>query len=217
MASRSCMYSEMEYTFLLLTSNNVKFSYMLRTIPYNALFLCHKTDQLQTSIHLNSWTTNAYTEIGSFTSPNKFRPLYFTSGSNWFRSSWITEQNQIYGNSWVPPPPSSLHEILEDIIPTAKRNIQKTALILSSWWEFFSSPPHPERLWGPPSLLSNVYQGLGSPPSSAAVKEWAELYLLSPTTPSWRGAQLKHRDNFTFTLKIPISYVNEPQFSATPI
>jgi hypothetical protein len=27
-----------------------------------------------------------------------------------------------------------------------------------------------------------------------------ELYLHSPNTPSWRGAQLKHRDNFTFTL-----------------
>jgi hypothetical protein len=27
-------------------------------------------------------------------------------------------------------------------------------------WEFISSPPHPERLWGPPSLLSNGYQGL---------------------------------------------------------
>jgi hypothetical protein len=26
-----------------------------------------------------------------------------------------------------------------------------------------------------------------------------ELYLHSPSTPSWRGAQLKHRDNFTFT------------------
>jgi hypothetical protein len=51
-------------------------------------------------------------------------------------------------------------------------------------WEFFSSPPLPERLWGPLSLLSNGYQGslsLGvkrpgreadhSPPSSAEVKE----------------------------------------------
>jgi hypothetical protein len=26
-----------------------------------------------------------------------------------------------------------------------------------------------------------------------------KLYLYSPNTPSWRGAQLKHRDNFTFT------------------
>jgi hypothetical protein len=39
------------------------------------------------------------------------------------------------------------------------------------------------------------------PPSSAEVKECVELYLHSPNTPSWRGAQLKekHRDNFTFT------------------
>jgi hypothetical protein len=29
-----------------------------------------------------------------------------------------------------------------------------------------------------------------SPPSSAEVKEWVELYLHSPTTPSWRGAKL---------------------------
>jgi hypothetical protein len=43
-----------------------------------------------------------------------------------------------------------------------------------------------------------------SPPSSAEVKEWVELYFHSPNTPSWRGAQLKkkHRDNFTFTLPI---------------
>jgi hypothetical protein len=37
-----------------------------------------------------------------------------------------------------------------------------------------------------------------SPPSSAEVKEWVELYLHSPNTPSWRGAHLQHRDNFTF-------------------
>jgi hypothetical protein len=36
-----------------------------------------------------------------------------------------------------------------------------------------------------------------SPPSGADVKEWVELYFHSPNTPSWRGAQLKHRDNFT--------------------
>jgi hypothetical protein len=27
-------------------------------------------------------------------------------------------------------------------------------------WEFFSLSPYPDRLWGPPSLLSNGYQGL---------------------------------------------------------
>jgi hypothetical protein len=37
-----------------------------------------------------------------------------------------------------------------------------------------------------------------SPPSSAEVKGWVELYLHSPNMLSWCGAQLKHRDNFTF-------------------
>jgi len=37
-----------------------------------------------------------------------------------------------------------------------------------------------------------------SPPSSAGVKEWVELYLHSPNTPSWRGAQSEHRDNFYY-------------------
>jgi hypothetical protein len=27
-------------------------------------------------------------------------------------------------------------------------------------WGFVSSPPRPERLWSPPSLVSNVNQGL---------------------------------------------------------
>jgi hypothetical protein len=39
-------------------------------------------------------------------------------------------------------------------------------------------------------------------PSSAEVKEWMELYLHSPNTPSWRGAQLKEAQGqffFTFT------------------
>jgi hypothetical protein len=66
--------------------------------------------------------------------------------------------------------------------------------------------------WGPACLLPNRYQGHflrvkrpgcevhHSPPSSAEVKEYVKLYLNSPNTPSWRGAQLKHRNNFTFTL-----------------
>jgi hypothetical protein len=37
-----------------------------------------------------------------------------------------------------------------------------------------------------------------SPPSSATFKNWVKLYLQSPIMPSWHGAQLKHRDNFTF-------------------
>jgi hypothetical protein len=38
-----------------------------------------------------------------------------------------------------------------------------------------------------------------TPPSSAKVEEWVELYLHSPNMPTWRSAQLKHRENFTFT------------------
>jgi hypothetical protein len=39
-----------------------------------------------------------------------------------------------------------------------------------------------------------------SPPSSSQVKECVELYIHSPYTPSWSGAQLKkHRDNFSFS------------------
>jgi hypothetical protein len=37
--------------------------------------------------------------------------------------------------------------------------------------------------------------------SSVEVKECVELYHHSPSTPSWRGAQLKHRDNLKATWK----------------
>jgi len=39
-----------------------------------------------------------------------------------------------------------------------------------------------------------------SPLSTTKVKEWVALYFHSASTPSWRGAQLKHRDNFTLLL-----------------
>jgi hypothetical protein len=32
--------------------------------------------------------------------------------------------------------------------------------ILGGGWEFFSSTPRPDWLWGPPSLLSNGYWGI---------------------------------------------------------
>jgi hypothetical protein len=59
-------------------------------------------------------------------------------------------------------------------------------------WEFFSSLPRPERLWGPPSLIQWVSGALSvgvkrpgcesnhSLPCSAEVKESVELYLHSP-------------------------------------
>jgi hypothetical protein len=64
-------------------------------------------------------------------------------------------------------------------------------------------PTQPPIHWVP-GALSLVVKRPGreadhSPPSSAEVEEWVEIYLHSPNTPSWSDAQLKHRDNFTFT------------------
>jgi hypothetical protein len=53
-----------------------------------------------------------------------------------------------------------------------------------------------------------------SPPSSVEVKEWVELYLHSPNMLSWRGAQLKHRDNFAFTFIIIIIIISDLLVSA---
>jgi len=72
-------------------------------------------------------------------------------------------------------------------------------LILGRGWEFFSSTPCPDWLWGPLMLLSNGYcrlfpwgrgvKQLGHkadhlPPFSAKVKECVELH----DTSSWCGA-----------------------------
>jgi hypothetical protein len=46
-----------------------------------------------------------------------------------------------------------------------------------------------------------------SPPSSAEVKEWVELYLHSPNTPAWRGAQLGGaQGQFYFLLYFTLLY-----------
>jgi hypothetical protein len=65
-------------------------------------------------------------------------------------------------------------------------------------------PTQPPIQWVPGSLSLGVKrpgrEADHSPPSSADVKDWVELHIHSPNTPSWRGAQLKHRDKFTFYL-----------------
>jgi hypothetical protein len=71
-------------------------------------------------------------------------------------------------------------------------------------WEFFSKPTASRTALGPTQppiqwVLRALSLGVKrpgreadhSPPSSVEVKEWMELYIHSPNTPSWRGAQLK--------------------------
>jgi hypothetical protein len=64
-------------------------------------------------------------------------------------------------------------------------------------------PTQPPIQWVRGALLLGVKrpgrEADHSPPLSVGVKECVELYLHSPNTPSWRGAQLKYRDNFPFT------------------
>jgi hypothetical protein len=45
-----------------------------------------------------------------------------------------------------------------------------------------------------------------SPPSSAEVKEWVELYLHSPNAPSWRGAQLGGAQGQLYNCKVIFGY-----------
>jgi hypothetical protein len=79
-------------------------------------------------------------------------------------------------------------------------------------------PTQPPIQWVPGPLFLGVKrsgrEADHSPPSSAEVKEWVKLYLHSPNTPQCRGAQLKHRDNFTFTTSShPISLTTIVIFS----
>jgi hypothetical protein len=45
-----------------------------------------------------------------------------------------------------------------------------------------------------------------SPPSSAEVKEWVDLYLNSPNTSSWRGVQLKAQGQIYLYLYLHVQY-----------
>jgi hypothetical protein len=80
-------------------------------------------------------------------------------------------------------------------------------------WEFFSSPPRPDQLWRPtqppiqwvPEALSLGVKRPGSVKLTTHLHLVPRSKMLSavpplPNTPSWRGAQLKHRDYITFTL-----------------
>jgi hypothetical protein len=68
-----------------------------------------------------------------------------------------------------------------------------------------SSPQRPDRLWGPPSLLSNGHGGPfsggkadHSPPSRAEVKNGGTLPPLPHMSSGHTVKLIKHRENFTF-------------------
>jgi len=78
-------------------------------------------------------------------------------------------------------------------------------------WEFFSSPPHPDRFWRSPSLLSNGYQGCEadhSSPSSAEVKD-AWSYTSTPPI-IFHGVgcsvKIKHKNMYNFVWIITLYY-----------
>jgi hypothetical protein len=54
-----------------------------------------------------------------------------------------------------------------------------------------------------------------APPSSAEVMNAWSYTSTKPNTPSWRGAQFKHRDNFTFERGISNSYNSGQVWLAT--
>jgi hypothetical protein len=79
-------------------------------------------------------------------------------------------------------------------------------------------PTQPAIQWVPGVLSLGVKrpwrEADHSSPPSAEVKEWVELYLHSPNTHSWLGAQLKHRHNLTFTLPyLTLPYLTLPLLS----
>jgi hypothetical protein len=53
-----------------------------------------------------------------------------------------------------------------------------------------------------PLALHSGREADHSPPCSAEVKEWVELYLHSPSTPSWRGAQLGRAQGQLYSLPL---------------
>jgi hypothetical protein len=67
----------------------------------------------------------------------------------------------------------------------------------------FTFPYSPDQPWSPPNLLSNGYLGLTTHLQLVPRSINVYLYLHSPHTCSWGGAQLvKHRDNFTLSYPI---------------
>jgi hypothetical protein len=75
-------------------------------------------------------------------------------------------------------------------------------------------PTQPPIQWVPWALSLGVKRtgrkADHSPPSSAEVKEWVELYLYSPNTPAWLGAELKKSTRTTLPLPVKPLPLHQP-------
>jgi hypothetical protein len=88
-------------------------------------------------------------------------PCYWSENGRWV---WTPE-----GHTW-----QCCVSYIVSLESTAQSGLENLALEPEG-----SLPCSQERLWR---------EADHSPPSSADVKEWVELYIRSPNTPSWRGA-----------------------------
>jgi len=89
---------------------------------------------------------------------NIYYKLYYVRGMTLFQASCLYTH-------------SLLREVTFEVLPLSSYTFSPTMLLLletsfelgsipGGGWEFLSSPPPPERLWGPPNLLSSEYHGL---------------------------------------------------------
>jgi hypothetical protein len=80
-------------------------------------------------------------------------------------------------------------------------------------------PMQPPIQWVPGALSLGVKQPGGgadhSPPSNAEVKECVQLYIHSPSMPSWHGAQLKN--SIEKTLHLPLPFYQTPKMKDLPL
>jgi hypothetical protein len=88
--------------------------------------------------------------------------MHRTSHPPWFDSHIFVEAYKLWSSSLCsllqPPATSSL--LAPNIFLSTNYGLDDWGSNPGGGWEFFPSPPRPDRLWDPPSLLFNGYGGI---------------------------------------------------------